>query len=187
MLRPERKQTNKQTNNHFHWRLIAHKRIVSGRAPERDTSRAVSVLAPSKTAISCLGCSQIRKQQVFFKKDSNAGGEDTVLPASVTNWVLNNLIAERRFRPTRAQAPDLSEQLHLAVILTPSLPYFLSPYLHSLPHLRREHKGAKSLQRISIATVSRPFKNTCSAAALLIRDLCWCKAPPHVASDGARI
>lgn len=110
-----------------------------------------------------LGCSQIRKQRVLFlKKDSNTGGEDTVLPASVANWVLNNLIAGRRFRPTRVEAQDLSEQLHLAVILTPSLPYFLSLYLHSLPHLRREHKGAKSLRRISIATVSRPFKNTCS-------------------------
>lgn len=111
---------------------------MSGRDPERDTSRAVSVLLSSKTAISCLSCSQIRKQHVLFfflkKEDSNTGEEDTVLPASVANWVLNNLIADRRLRPTRAQAQDISEQLHLAVILTPSLPYFLSPYIFIPPH-----------------------------------------------------
>lgn len=122
--------------------------------------------------------------------NSNMSEEDVVQPSNVVNWVLNNLIADRRLRPTRVQAQDISEQLHLAASLAPSLPYFLSLYLHSLPHLGGggdDDKGAESLWHISIATVSRPFKNTCSpteAAAMLIRDLCLCKCSPlHVESD----
>lgn len=72
---------------------------------------------------------------------------DVVQPSNVANWVLNNLIADRRLRPTRVQAQDISEQLHLAASLAPSLPYFLFLYLHSLPHLEGgwgEHKGAEA-------------------------------------------
>lgn len=71
--------------------------------------------------------------------------EDVVQPSNVANWVLNNLIADQRLRPTRVQAQDISEQLHLAASLAPSLPYFLSLYLHSLPHLTGGgHKGPEA-------------------------------------------
>lgn len=77
-----------------------------------------------------------------------------VLPYSMANRILDNLIGEQRLRPTHVQAQDISERLHLAVSLTPSLPYFPSIHLHSLAHLWGKLKGAESFRRISIARVS---------------------------------
>lgn len=66
------------------------RRILSGRVPERDTSRAASVLVRSQTAITRSGCSQIRKTQSFKEEEEKrgkkgVGGGHVVLPASVAN------------------------------------------------------------------------------------------------------
>lgn len=77
-----------------------------------------------------------------------------VLPSSMANQILDNLIENQCLRPTHVQAQDNSERLHLTVNLTPSLPYFPSVHLHSLAQLTGKEKGAESLWHISIATVS---------------------------------
>lgn len=73
-----------------------------------------------------MGYSRRRKQVLEKIKHSNTITEDMVLPSSVANRILDNLFEDRRLRPTHVQAEDISERLHLGVILTPSLPYFPS-------------------------------------------------------------
>lgn len=102
----------------------------------------------------------------FLGKQNNTK-EDMVLLSSVANRIPDNLIEDQRLRPTHVQAQDISECLHLTIILSPSLPYFPSAHLHFLPHHRGTHKGAESLCRISIATGS-PYKNTCIVAGTAV-------------------
>lgn len=69
------------------------------------------------------------------------------------------------------------------------LPYFPSVHVHSLAHLRGNHKGAESLWHISIVIFFLLFKNTCSSidtAVMLIRAMFGPTFLLRVASDSTQ-